>query len=93
MLYLCSNYLMFFLLASFMLKQWVQSIHYSFENWPYEKLFFKDWFPNLNGLPTGIRTQPKSKFKNILQKQPVQVLVEEDTYVDTPALTKIFCRY
>ena len=46
-----------------------------------------------NVLPAGIRTQPKSKFKYILQKQLMQVLVEEDTYVDTPALIKILCRY
>ena len=46
-----------------------------------------------NGLPAGIRTQPKSKFKYILQKQLMQVLVEEDSSVDTPTLIKIFCRY
>ena len=45
-----------------------------------------------NGLPDGICTQPKSKFKYILQKKLMQVLVEEDTHVDTPALIEIFCR-
>ena len=40
-----------------------------------------------NGLPAGIHTQPK------LQKQLMQVLIKEDTYVDTPTLTKIFCKY
>ena len=46
-----------------------------------------------NGLPAGIRTQTKSKFKYILQKQLMQVLVEEDTYIETPTLIEIFCRY
>ena len=46
-----------------------------------------------NGLPAGFRTQPKSKFKYILQKQLMQVLVEEEAYVDTPTLIETFCRY
>ena len=45
-----------------------------------------------NGLPAGVRTQPKSKFKYILQKT-INASVEEDIYVDTPTLIEIFCRY
>ena len=46
-----------------------------------------------NSIPNSDDALPKSKFKDILQNQPLDILTQENSYVAMHSLDEIFSKY
>ena len=44
-------------------------------------------------IPDSDRALPKYKFKNTLQSRPLDILIQEDTYVCVGTLIDVFSKY
>ena len=44
-------------------------------------------------IPDSDRALPKYKFKNTLQSRPLDILMQEDTYVGVGTLIDVFSKY